>query len=236
MIATRQLVALGLSRAAVEKRVRAGRLTPYIRGVYLVGPILPPLGPESAAQLAMPDAVLSHLSAAALWGIAGRPDVVHILAVTQKRHRKGIVTHRGALPPTDIRERQGLSLTSPYRTILDLRGNVSAKTLKHAIWEAAYRRLITDDQADELLGKRTRRLATHDAERLLVELVTNAGLPEPETNVRLHNWEIDLYWPDHRVAPHLEAGGIHVRRASGLQLTDEPMTIVATVAGALARR
>lgn len=33
MIATRQLTALGLSRAAVLKRARAGRLTPFIRGV-----------------------------------------------------------------------------------------------------------------------------------------------------------------------------------------------------------
>ena len=258
MIATRQLVSLGLTRAAVEKRVRAGRLTPYIRGVFLVGPLLPPLGPESAALLACRGAALSHLSAAALWGIAERPDVVHVTAITNKRARKGVRTHRSAIPTQDIRMRQGLSLTSPYRTIVDLRGHVSTTTHKHAIWEASYRRLITDDQAEVLLGSRTGKLARHEAERILVELLTTAGVPEPQTNHRLHGWEVDLYWPEHRVALELdgfdahghrqgferdhrkalqlEARGIHILRASGVQLTEEPTTIVATVAGALARR
>lgn len=258
MIATRQLVCLGLTRAAVEKHVRAGRLTPHLRGVDLVGPLLPPVGPESAALLACPGAVLSHLSAAALWGIAERPETVHVTARTNKRHRQGIRTHRGELPPTDVRARQSLSLTGPYRTILDLRGQVSAKTLTRATWEASYKRLISDDQAAALLGKTTRRIADHEAERILVELLTGAGLPPPETNVRLHGWEVDLYWPeqgvaleldgfdahghrqgferDHRKALQLEARGIHVLRASGTQLTSEPTTIVATVAGALAQR
>lgn len=257
MIATRQLTHLGLTRSSVEKRVRAGRLMPHIRGVYLVGPVMPPLGPEAAALLACQHAVLSHLSAAALWGIAQRPDVVHITAATNKRARPGIRTHRSALAPADIRTRQGLSLTSPYRTILDLRGHMTAKAHKHVIWEASYRRLITDDQATALLGTRppTSRFA---GERVLVELLTGAGLPAPLTNQRVLGWEIDLYWPDHgvaleldgfdahghrqgferdhRKALQLEARGIRVLRASGLQLTTEQATIVAMVAGALARR
>lgn len=259
MIATRQLAALGLSRAAVLKRVRAGRLTPHIRGVYLVGPVMPPLGPEAAALLAIPGAVLSHLSAAALWRIAERPDSVHVIAAKQKRSRHRLVAHRGELPRGDVRTRQGLSLTGPYRTILDLRSHMSAKAHKHAVWEASYQRLITDDQAGELLGKPTRRLARFEAERVLVELLTSAGLPQPQTNQRLHGWEVDLYWPDHRVALELdgygahgghragferdhrkalqlEARGIRVLRVSGAQLTDDVTTIVATVAGALAVR
>jgi very-short-patch-repair endonuclease len=257
MIATRQLVALGLSRAAVLKRVRAGRLTPYIRGVYLVGPVLLPLGPESAALLAVPDAVLAYLSAAALWQIATPPDAVHITAAAQKRNRSGLVTHRGPLPPRDIRVRQGLSLTSPHRTILDLRGHMSAKAHKHMVWEASYRRLITDDEATALLGTRPR-TSRFEAERILVELLADAGLPEPLTNQRLHGWEVDLYWPDrgvvleldgfdghghragferdHRKAVELEARGIRVLRVSGVQLSDDRIRIAAMVAGALARR
>jgi very-short-patch-repair endonuclease len=258
MIATRQLAGLGLTRSAVAKRVRAGRLTPHIRGVYLVGPVMPPLGPESAALLACPGAVLSHLSAAALWGIAQRPDAVHVTAASNKRSRAGVRTHRGALAPRDVRVRQGLSLTSPYRTVLDLRHHVSAETLKRITWEASYRKLISDDQAQRLLGA-SPPLARFEAERLLVELLTGAGLPQPLTNQRLHGWEVDLYWPEHRVvveldgydahgghragferdhrkALALEARGIRVLRISGAQLTDEATTIVATAAGALAQR
>lgn len=258
MIATRQLTRLGLTRSSVEKRVRAGRLTPHIRGVYLVGPVMPPLGPESAALLACPGAVLSHLSAAALWGIAQRPDLVHIIAPTNKRRRKGLRPHRATVPPDETRTRQRLSLTSPYRTVQDLRRHMSAKAHKHVVWEASYRRLITDDQATDLLGTRTRKLARFEAERILVEILTGAGLPAPLTNQRLHGWEVDLYWPDHGVVVELdgfdahghragferdhrkslalEARGIHVLRVIGAQLHDEPTAIVATVAGALARR
>ena len=237
--------------------MRAGRLTPHIRGVYLVGPVMPPLGPESAALLACPGAALAYLTAAALWGISRRPDVVHIIAPTNKRTRRGVKTHRGELPPADVRERQGLSLTSPYRTILDLRGHLTAEAHKKLVWEASYQRLITDEQAEALLGRRTPKLARFEAERLLVELLTSAGLPSPLTNQRLHGWEVDLYWPDHAVVVELdgfdahshrqgferdhrktlqlEARGIHVLRVSGTQLLDESMVIVATVAGALVR-
>ena len=258
MIATRQLSAVGLSRPAVLKRVRAGRLTPYIRSVYLVGPVMPPLGPESAALLACPGSVLFGLTAAAVWQIAERPGVVHIIAATNKRTRDGVTTHRGELAPSDVRRRQNLSLTSPYRTLLDLRAHVSAKAFKHAVWEASYRRLITDDQTEALLGKRHPRLARFEGERILVELLAGAGLPPPLTNQRLHGWEVDLYWPDHglvieldgvdahghragferdhRKSLALEARGVHVLRVSGAQLRDEPSVIVATTAGALARR
>ena len=257
MIATRQLNEIGLTRSAVAKRVHAGRLTPYIRGVYLVGPLLPPLGPESAALLACPGAVLSHLSAAALWGIAERPDVVHVTAATNKRPRAGIHTHRGTITPKETRTRQTLSLTSPYRTVLDLRGHMSAKAHKHAVWEASYRRLITEGQAERLLGTPPQ-LAKHEAERVLVELLAGAGLPPPLTNQYLDGWEVDLYWPDynvvvelngfaahgghragferdHRKAVGLEARGIHVVRISGSQLADDRLKIVATVARSLAR-
>ena len=107
---------------------------------------MPFLGPESAALLACPGAVLFGFSAAAMWQFARRPDVVHVVAATNKRTRKGLIAHRGELPPEDVRVRQGLSLTSPYRTILDLRGQMRAKAHNHAVWEASYRRLITDDQ------------------------------------------------------------------------------------------
>lgn len=152
--------------------------------------------------------------------------------------------------------REGLALTSPYRTILDLRHHLSAKAFKHAVWEASYRRLITGDQATTLLGG-TPPPARFEAERILVEILTSAGLAHPLTNQRLHGWEVDLYWPehdvvveldgfdahghrpgferDHRKTLALEARGIHVLRVSGAQLQDEPTVIVATTAGALAR-
>jgi hypothetical protein len=71
VIATRQLVELGLSQQAVSHRVAAGRLHRVHHGVYAVGhTVLAIRGHWMAAVLACgPDAALSHAAAAALWDI-----------------------------------------------------------------------------------------------------------------------------------------------------------------------
>src|SRR3954454_14950432 len=70
VISRRQLLALGLSSRQIERRIASGRLHPTWRGVYAVGrPLLGRCGRWMAAVLACgPGAVLSHGSAAAVWG------------------------------------------------------------------------------------------------------------------------------------------------------------------------
>jgi hypothetical protein len=69
-----QLLAAGLSRAGVSRRVAAGRLHPIHHGVYAVGHTgLSNRGRWKAATLALgSQAVLSHRSAAELWGCCPR--------------------------------------------------------------------------------------------------------------------------------------------------------------------
>jgi predicted transcriptional regulator of viral defense system len=69
-----QLVAVGLSTSGIRRRVATGRLHRIHRGVYAVGhPRLGEHGRWMAAVLACGEgAVLSHLSAAELWGIRRR--------------------------------------------------------------------------------------------------------------------------------------------------------------------
>jgi very-short-patch-repair endonuclease len=71
VVARRQLLGLGISRRAIDHALAKDRLFPAFRGVYAVGrPELTRNGWWMAAVLACgPDAVLSHGSAAALWGI-----------------------------------------------------------------------------------------------------------------------------------------------------------------------
>src|SRR5258705_6283166 len=81
VVARRQLLALGFNRREIEHRLARGRLHLVMHGVYAVG--WPELTRERrwmAAVLACGnDAMLSHRSAAALWGIGkeqrGRTDV-----------------------------------------------------------------------------------------------------------------------------------------------------------------
>ena len=73
VVARRQLVALGLGERAVDHRIAIRRLHPVYTGVYAVGhSVLSRDGRWLAAVLAAgPGAVLSHRSAAALWGVYG---------------------------------------------------------------------------------------------------------------------------------------------------------------------
>jgi predicted transcriptional regulator of viral defense system len=69
-----QLVAAGLSRDAIRHRASTGRLRRIHHGVYLIGPIEPPLARAMAAALACGDrALLGHHPAAIVWGLLPAP-------------------------------------------------------------------------------------------------------------------------------------------------------------------
>lgn len=101
VVSRAQLVGLGVSVAAIDSSVRRGTLVLLHRGVYAVGPA--PLRDEGrwvAAVLACgPGAVLSHLSAAHLWGMRAprRDDRPHVTLGAARRSRRGSrSTARGA--------------------------------------------------------------------------------------------------------------------------------------------
>jgi hypothetical protein len=74
VVTREQLLNLGLTTDAIRHRLARGRLHTIHRGVYAVGrPELTPHGWWMAAVLSCgPEAVLSHHSAAGLWGIVGQ--------------------------------------------------------------------------------------------------------------------------------------------------------------------
>jgi hypothetical protein len=101
VVARRQLLAAGLTREAMARRIRVGRLYCLYRGVYAAGHRL--LSPEArwmAAVLAAgPHAVLSHRSAAALWGIRRwRGGNVDVTIPGSRRQRPDIKWHVTNLP------------------------------------------------------------------------------------------------------------------------------------------
>src|SRR4051812_10136639 len=95
VVARRQLLAFGLTPAAIKHRLARGRLHPIHRGVYAVG--RPELTQKSrwmsAVRACGPEAVLSDESAAGLYGIrevrAKRPIEVTV-PPSQRRPRRGI--------------------------------------------------------------------------------------------------------------------------------------------------
>jgi hypothetical protein len=119
------LLELGFGSRSIEHRVATGRLHLVSPGVYAVGrPELTPRGRWMAAVLACgDDAVLSHRSAAELWGI-GYEERKRIDVSVRRRSkitRKGIkVRARPSLDAKSVVIRFGIPVTHPIQTLIDL--------------------------------------------------------------------------------------------------------------------
>src|SRR3954447_4965057 len=139
-----QLLKLGLSRDAIDRRVQAGRLHQIHRGVYAVGHSrLSRNGRYQAAlRFAGEGAVLSHRSAAALWELrASKEREIDVIASTDRRGDAIVRIHRDSLGARDAMTRNGIRVTKPLRTLLDLAAVVNENQLERAVRQAVYRRL-----------------------------------------------------------------------------------------------
>src|SRR5690606_33566262 len=122
-----QLIAAGLSRHSIDRRLRSGRLIAVHAGVYRVGPIAGPLAREMAATLACREAAASHLSAAALHKLLApqhstEPVDVIVRGGRHRGRRPGIRAHRNELEDDEITWVDRLPVTSIARTLIDLSG------------------------------------------------------------------------------------------------------------------
>ncbi len=137
------LLKAGVSAEAIKRRVRCGLLLPICRGVYLVEQLVDHSTSYHRAVAAIPGAVLSHLTAAQLHGLAVEPpavtDPVHVVVPHGVNRRiDGIVVHRRRRPPSvhDVMVIDRLPLTVPALTIVDLAGTVGPKRLRHIVQTA----------------------------------------------------------------------------------------------------
>jgi very-short-patch-repair endonuclease len=228
VVSLAELRRCGLTGDAVAHRVRKGHLHRVHRGVYAVGHAnLPPEGRWLAAVKACgPGAVLSHVAAGALWGIVawdGRDPEVSVPGPAKRRHA-GLRVRRSPLPPEQVVRRQGIPVTVPARTLLDLAGVLSPQALRRATGQALSLRLVHAARlAAALQGAGPRRgrgalariLASGPAptrselEDVVLELLARGGLERPQVNVPivLEGRRIvpDFRWPAQRLV--LEADG-----------------------------
>jgi very-short-patch-repair endonuclease len=228
-----QLVAVGLSAGAIQRRLRRGVLLAEHPRVYLVGHVAAvPLGPETAALLSVRDgAVLSHHSAAALWRIGAADRNIHILVRGgYAGRRSGVKIHRTRLlEAPDIRIRDGLPVTSPARTLLDRAGAMSMRALEHMFTEAVTLKLVSRADLEDIVARGGGRsgcgavralleeesdpaFTRSDGEKRMRALVREAGLPQPLVNAPLHGFEVDFYWPAHAVVVEIDSYGFHTSR------------------------
>jgi very-short-patch-repair endonuclease len=229
-----QLLAFGLGRGAIAHRVRCGRLRIVHHGVYLVGhEALPELARELAAVLALGErAVLSHASAAEVWGLVpvrASASVEVTVAGRKPGRRPGIRAHRtAALDPRDLRHRGPLPLTAPARTIVDLAASLHTAELERLIAQARRQRLAREDEIRAAIRRAGRRrgivaltsLLDGDtiaytrsaAERRMISLIRDADLPLPTANARLAGFEVDFLWRRQRLVIEVDGYRFHADR------------------------
>jgi very-short-patch-repair endonuclease len=218
-----QLRDCGMDPSAVKRRVRAARLHRIHRGVYAVGH--PNIGNEGrwmAAVLACGErAVLSHRSAAQLWGMirARRPSSasaygdqdpidVTVRGDGGRAARAGIRIHRSlTLSPADLTRRGGIPVTKPARTLEDLRRVLPGKQFAQALREAEFLRLPI---GNAFKPDRSRT----DLEALLLALVRRHRLPQPEVNVRVDRHVVDFLWRAHRLVVEVDGWQSHRTRSA----------------------
>jgi very-short-patch-repair endonuclease len=274
-----QLREAGINRHVIDRRVRRGSLIPKHPGVYMVGHAADvELGDEIAALLACgPTAMLSHHSAATLWGLRpGRARPIHV-TVPDGDHGmrpEGVIVHRTVLP-TERATHRDVPITSPARTLLDIAGGLPARDVEYILEEGlGPKQLLSEAEVAEVaeragghpgagtlrrvLATRTGTLTESRAQRRLLELIREAGLPFPKTEQPLLGYRVDLFWPelklvvevdgylshgtrgafehDRRRDARLQAAGFTVIRLTARDIEYRPWAVIAVLAQAIHQR
>jgi very-short-patch-repair endonuclease len=238
-VARRQLLAAGLRPGQIHHLTRTDRLFIQLCGVYAVGSPAPvALGRETTALLAVrPGALLSHTSAARLWGLIPETDdegPVHVTVdggwIPQIRGVHG--HHSRILSVDDRRIRERLPVCSAARVLLDLAAELDDRRLERAYDDGQISGVVRPRDIAEVLQRagrhpgvcRLRELADADAdaagvtrseaEKRLREIVRGAELPAPRVNARLHGYELDFLWPAANLVVEVDGYRVHSTRAA----------------------
>jgi very-short-patch-repair endonuclease len=235
-VSRKQLLKAGLSPDAIDRRLKAGRLHPLHRGVYLVGHrVAPRHALELAAVLACgPRSVLSYRSAAALWGLfpyPARAGLQHVTVIARNPGPKPrIRIHRvKAFDPADLSAYERIPITSPARTLVDIAAGIPVRELEGAVAEAMAKRLVTTAELEACLDRNHARrgasrlralleddigpaLTRSEAERRMLDLIRRAGLPAPNVNARVGGFEIDFLWRAQRLIVEVDGFQFHSSR------------------------
>jgi very-short-patch-repair endonuclease len=192
-----------------------------------------------AAVLASgPEALLSHQTAAALWGIRGYSGgAIHVTAPHKSTSTKGIRRHFSRVPPDERAVEEGIPTTSVHRTIFDLAATEDVDAVVAMIKEAEFLnrwdRLSLPDLLERYPGKRGSRKVRFALERLMEEppgrkhsrlevrfapFLRRHRLPLPRFNdwilLGSKRFQVDCHWPHRRLIVELDGWEGHSTRSA----------------------
>ncbi|MGH8914799.1 MAG: hypothetical protein ACRDZM_09830 [Acidimicrobiia bacterium] len=223
VITRREALALGMTARTLDHRLEDGTLVKIATAVYALPGVLESEASILAAAAKGLGAVVSHQAAARLHGVVV-PGPRLVVSVPH-RHTH-LFTEVTVHQLTDIREGdvqtiEGLPVTVPARTVVDLAAVLSLTQLGRAIDRFATKGKVGFQEMDDKLGElarkgkpgvvrlrnaleprlRSKDRSESDLESRLLEVIRRAGLPEPESQHRpawlKHvNGRVDLSYPE----------------------------------------
>src|SRR5205823_11302090 len=181
-----------------------------------------------------PGAVLSHRSAATLWGIlASAGSAIDVTSPSHAgRTRRGVDAHSGAtLEGEDTTVVRGIPCTTVARTLLDLARVLDRPTLQSALEEAEGLRIFDRRSLNDLFERHRRSpgvgvlraavkefdpdvlLTRSELERRFLSLCRSLDLPRPEVNARVElddrALEVDFLWRSRRLVVEADSRRFH---------------------------
>jgi hypothetical protein len=240
---TRRCLVVALTTLSFHLHLLGERWLPFLPGVYLMNWAAPTWRAKvkAATLWAGPEALASHRTAAALWKFLDvQEGYVEISApyriVPSVEWLKVYQPH--SLKSQVRRVRDGIALTSPPRTIVDLAGLMKPRRLERIIDEAIRRKQATLEEIWHELsqvpsrgragtGTLKRLLERHDPNQDLVQsslesdalrIFAAARIPPPVCQYVIGEGssligEVDFAWPDQKVIVEVDSFQHHSGRA-----------------------
>jgi Transcriptional regulator, AbiEi antitoxin len=229
LVTRKQLLAAGISKEEIRRRIQKGALLVVHRGVYRVGHRAPSIEARYlAAVLACGDgAVLSGQAAGYLWGLIKGSAPPPEVTTPKDRKVKGIRTRRARHGEINGTKSRGIPITTVPRTLVDLASLLQLEDLARACHEAGVLHDTSPRQVEKVLMKRPntpgakqlRRVMHGDVhvtlsalERRFLKRLDEAGLPRPVTNKPAGGRRVDCRWPEHNLTVELDSYRYHSSR------------------------
>lgn len=240
LITLAQAVEAGLSKAAVSRRAQSGIWRRVLPAVYST---MPDVAGEHQAAMAATlwagnGSLVSHSAAAALWRFEGvRSRKVELWIASQRRLRSQlVVVHQGnRLDRADRTALEGIPITTPVRTLIDMSSRLENLTLSAVMEDLIKRDVVDPDRLRaRLAALRTsgrpgggRLEALLDArgagpamestlEALVWSLILKSGvrLPERQYEVKVPGgrYRLDYAWPDLKLGMECDSWHYHGER------------------------
>jgi hypothetical protein len=234
VVSRRQVEGLGLAGNSIDLLIRNGRLHRLHPGVYALGhTAITRQGWWMGAVLASGEGtVLSHQSAAGLWGIWGSgAGETHVTVPRKTRSQRSIHRHFSMLPDDERTVLAGIPTTSAARAVLDLAATKGAAA-ESALREMEYLQIYGPVSLPALLERHPHHKGTpivrtclerlaedpsgrirSDLEELFLPFLDANQIPRPRLNAWISidddRFQVDCLWADAKLIGELDGFKSH---------------------------